>query len=121
MPKEQYILNWHDGFVNGIKYLLATAVKFSLLPEATDDDKQQIELFKLMLKGKDAKTIEKELAEGLVNHNTFDKIEKLNKEILDFIFEQKSEIWKMLLKQQCYFNIEMGKKVGQAMLNELGI
>ena len=119
MTKEQYISNWHDNFVNGIKFYMSIAS--ALLLQATNDDKQKLEIFKLMLNGKDARDIEKELSVGTVTHGTLDRIEKLNKDLVDFLFEQKSEFWKMFIKQQCYFSIEEGKKAGMVLLKELGI
>ena len=112
MTKDQYISNLHDGFVNFINYMLTLAAKLIMLPQATDYDRHVIDKAKLMLKGNDAKSIEKELSNGTVTHSTLDRIEKLYKDLTDFGLEHihKCAIWKMFVKHICYSNIENGKK-----------
>ena len=121
MTKQQYILDLHDGFVNFINYMLTLAAKLIMLPQATDYDRHVIDKAKLMLKGNDAKSIEKELTDGTFSRSTLDKIEKLYKDLTDFGLEHihESEIWKMFVKHICYSNIRNGKKNALARLDEI--
>lgn len=123
MTKEQYISNLHDSFVNFINYMLTLATDLIMLPQATDYDKRELDKVKLMLKGNDAKSIEKELSDGTFSCSTLDKIEKLYKDLTDFGLEHihESEIWKMFVKHICYSNIENGKKDALARLGEIDI
>lgn len=66
--------------------MLALADWLIMLPQATDYDKREIDKVKLMLKGKGAKSIEKELYDGTYSRSTLDRIEKLYKDRL--ILEQ---------------------------------
>lgn len=123
MTKEQYISNLHDSFVNFINYMLTLATDLIMLPQATDYDKRELDKVKLMLKGNDAKTIEKELTDGTFSRRILDKIEKLYKDLTDFGLEHihKCAIWKMLVKRICYSNIEKGKKDALARLGDVEI
>ena len=86
--QQQYISNWHDSFVSYIKQYEALIAALIALREATDEDKQVLDKVKLMLHGKDAQDVEKDLAEETVSKSTLDKIEKLNKDIADVAVEQ---------------------------------
>ncbi len=112
MTQQQYISNLHDSFVNFINYMLTLATDLIMLPQATDYDKRELDKVKLMLKGNDAKSIEKELTYGNISHSTLDKMEKLYKDLTDFGLEHihKCAICKMFVKNSCYSNIENGKK-----------
>ena len=92
--------------------MLSLADMLIMLPQVTDYDKRELDKVKLMLKGKDAESIEKELAYGNISRSTLDRIEKLYKDLTDFGLEHihKCAIWKMLVKRICYSNIENGKK-----------
>ena len=120
MTQQQYISNLHNGFVNFINHMLTLAAKLIMLPQATDYDKRELDKVKLMLKGNDAKSIEKELSDGIFSRSTLDKIEKLYKDLADFGLEHihESEIWKMFVEQICYSNIENGKKYALTRLGE---
>lgn len=92
--------------------MLTLATELIMLPQATDYDRREFDKVKLMLKGNDSKSIEKELSDGIFSRSTLDKIEKLYKDLTDFGLEHihESEIWKMFVKQMCYSNIETRKK-----------
>lgn len=47
-------------------------------PEATEEDKRGLEGIRLILNGRDAADVERDLADGVVRRSTLDKIEKLN-------------------------------------------
>ena len=123
MTQQQYISNLHDGFVNFINYMLTLAAKLIMLPQATDYDKRELDKVKLMLKGNDAKSIEKELSDGIFSCSTLDKIEKLYKDLTDFGLEHihESEIWKIFVKKMCYSNIENGKKDALIRIDDIEI
>ena len=72
MTQQQYISNLHNGFVNFINHMLTLAAKLIMLPQATDYDKRELDKVKLMLKGNDAKSIEKELSDGIFSRSTLD-------------------------------------------------
>ena len=102
--------------------MLTLATDLIMLPQATDYDKRELDKVKLMLRGKDAQSIEKELSVGNFNRNTLDKMEKLYKDLTDFGLEHiQSEIWKMFVKQMCYSNVENVKKDALTRLEEIGI
>ena len=123
MTKEQYISNLQDSFVNFINYIFSLADMLTLLSQATDYDKRELDKVKLMLKNKEAKSIEKELSDCTFSRSTLDKIEKLYKDLTDFGLEHihESEIWKMFVKQMCYSNIENGKMDALARMEEIDI
>lgn len=66
-----------------------------------------------MLKGKDAKEIEQTLASGMVKQDTLDKIEKLNKNLVDMGVGHMtaSPLAKEFLKKLSYYQIEQSSKV----------
>ena len=110
--QQQYIANWHDSFVGYIRQYESLIAALIVMPEATDKDKQVFDKVKLMLHGKDAQDVEKDLAESRVSKNTLDKIEKLNKDIADIALEQlKTEtVVKEFLKRLTHLKIEQEKK-----------
>lgn len=112
MTHQQYISNLHDSFVNFINRMFSLADGFVNMPQVTDYDKREFDKVKLMLKSKDAESIEKELTIEHFSSGTLDRMEKFYKDLTDFGLEHISEnmIWKMFIKQLCYSNIENGKK-----------
>ena len=120
-PKQQYISQWHDNYVNYIEGLLGLITTLIALPQATDEDKRAFDLIKLILKGKDAKDVEQDLASGIVKRETLDKIEKLDKELVDLTVEHLSAapLVKVFLKQLSYTRIEQNKREAIIKLQEL--
>lgn len=123
MTKQQYILNLYDGFVNFTRHILSLADMLVAMPQATNYDRHVIDKAKLLLKGRDAESIEKELTYGNISRSTLDKIEKLYRNLTDFGLEHihESEIWKMFVKHICYSNIENGKKDALERMDEIDI
>ena len=121
--QQQYISEWHDDFVNFIGGLLGFVEVLIVLPEATDEDKRALDQIKLMLKGKDAKEIEQTLASGIVKQDTLDKIEKLNKDLVDMAIKHLATdaVVKEFLKKLSYFQIEQNKRMAEIRLNDLQI
>ena len=121
--QQQYIANWHDSFVGYIRQYEALIAALIALPEVPNEDKQVLDRVKLMLYGKDAQDVEKDLAEGKVSKNTLDMIEKLNKEIADVAVEQlkTDAVVKEFLKRLIHLKIEQDKKAEDLRLRTLNI
>lgn len=121
--QQQYISEWHDNFVNYIGGLLGCVETLMLLPKATDEDKRALDQIKLILKGKDAKEIEQTLAEGIVRYDTLDKIEKLDKDLVDMGVEHMTAapLIKEFLKKISYYQIERSKYFAKMRIYELRI
>lgn len=121
--QRQYIANWHDSFVGYIRQYETFIAALIALPEATDEDKKVLDRVKLMLHGKDAQDVEKDLAEGTVSKSTLDKIEKLNKDITDVAIEQlkTDAVAKEFLKRLTHLKIEQDKKAEELRLLALNI
>ena len=100
---------------------------YMLLPQATENYKTELENFKVLLKGKDVEEIVNNLADGaqsgILKKGTIEKIEKFDKELVDFIFEHISahSLWKEFLKQLSIIRIEQEKDATVKRLNELQI
>lgn len=121
--QQQYIANWHDSFVGFIRQYEALIVALIALPEVPDGDKQVLDRLKLMLHCKDARDVEKDLAEGMVSKSTLDKIEKLNKDIADVAVEQlkTDAVVKEFLKRLTHLKLEQDKKAEELRLRILNI
>ena len=121
--QQQYIAYWHDNFVSYIKQYEAFIVALITMPEATNEDKQVLDRVKMMLHGKDAQDVEKDLAVGTVSKSTLDKIEKLYKDIADVAVEQlkTDAMVKEFLKRLTHLKIEQDKKAEELRLKILGI
>lgn len=121
--QQQYISEWHDNFVNYIGGLLGCVETLMLLPKATDEDKRALDQIKLILNGKDAKEIEQTLAEGIVRYDTLDKIEKLDKDLVDMGVEHMTvaPLIKEFLKRFSYYQIERSKNFAKMRIYELRI
>ena len=120
-PQQQYISEWHDSFVNFIGGLLGFVESLIVLPEATGEDKRVLDQIKLMLNCRDVKDIENTLANGIVRHDTLDKIEKIHKDLVDISVEHMTlaPLTKEVLKQLFYYQIGQNKTLAQMRINEL--
>ena len=121
--QQQYIANWHDSFVGYIGQYEALIVSLIALPEVPDEDKLVLDRLKLMLHGKDAQDVEKDLAEGTLSKNTLEKIEKLNKDIADVAMEQLNTdvVAKEFLKRLTHLKLEQDKNAEELRLRALNI
>ena len=122
-PQQLYISEWHDSFVNFIGGLLGFIESLIILPEATDEDKRALDQIKLMLNCRDVKDIENTLANGIVRHDTLDKIEKIHKDLVDISVEHMTvaPLTKEFLKSLSYHQIGQNKTLAQMRINELQI
>ena len=119
--QQQYISEWHDSFVNFIGRLLSLVESLIVLPKATDEDKRALDQIKLMLNCRDVKDIENTLANGIVRHDTLDKIEKIHKDLVDISVEHMTlaPLTKEFLKALSYHQIGQNKTLAQMSINEL--
>ena len=119
----QYISNWHDNFVDYIKSLSGVVVELMARPEVTEKDKKGLDGIRLILNGRDAVDVERDLAEGVVRKSTLDKIEKLNKDLADTSLEhiQMNPLVREFWKQMVHIKIENDKTGEQERLTALQI
>lgn len=127
MVQQQYLAYLHDNFVAFVDRLVAFVDSYMSLPQATKNDKTELARFKVLLRGKDVEEIENNLADGVksgvLKKGTIEKIEKLDKELVDFIFEHISTnpFWKEFLRQLSIIRIEQEKDATIKRLKELQI
>lgn len=123
LAQAQYIENWHQSFVTYTSQLRNVVIALMASPVATEADKHGLELCRLILDGKDVAWIEKCLANAIISKELLDKIEKLNKDLLDVASEQLTTdaIVKVFLRQLVYLKIEQDKKAEEMRLGMLKI
>lgn len=121
--QQQYFEKWHDVFVAYVKNIVTIADTFKLMSNISDSDKQHIDTFKAILHSQDVKDIENDLAKGIVKRSTLDKIEKLNKDMIDYAIKHMSgtQFNLMFLKKISYCQIEYNKQAGISQLVALHI
>jgi len=119
--QRQYISEWHDDFVNYIGGLWSIVEAMMNHPSATENDKKGFDRIKLLLHGKDAVEIERRLANADVKQDILDKIEKLDKDLLDIAIEhlETDIVVKDFLKKLSYHQIEYNKRLAEIRLNNL--
>lgn len=119
----KYIEEWHDGFVSSINGLLDIIESLSLLPTATEDDRQGLALCQRILNGPDVNAIESALAEAKVSKELLDRIEGLYKRLVDAAVEhiKTDALVKEFLKRLSYLKIEQDKQGALMRLNVLKI
>lgn len=127
MKQQQYLADLHDNFVAFVERFVAFVDSYMLLPQATENYKTELEKFKVLLRGKDVEEIEKKLADGVqsgvLKKGTIEKIEKLDKDIIDFISKRISvePLWIEFLRQLSIMRIEQEKEATIKRLKELQI
>ena len=121
--QHQYLTNWHDSFVNYTQSLLGVVAGLMARPEATEEDKRGLECIRLTLCGRDVADVERDLAAGVVKRSTLDKIEKLNKDLVDACLEyvQMNPLVREFWKQMAHIKIERDKAGEQERLAALEI
>lgn len=80
-------------------------------------------MVKVLFRGKDARDVERDLAEGVVRQSTLDKIEKIDKEFADILVDHVDTIplRKQLLKQLLHRVVENNKVAEEMRLDALNI
>ena len=123
LAQQQYISEWHDNFVNYVGGLLSLVGAMENHPSATDDDKKGLSQIKMLLHGREALEIERSLAEADVKQDVLNKIEKLNKDLVDMAIEHLSTdaVVKEFLKRLSYYQIEQNKRMAEIKLKDLQI
>ena len=127
MVQQQYLAQWHDNFVEYIRQLLSFVEGYMLLPQATEDNKIELEKVRAILTGKEVEEIENNLIDGaksgVLKKGTLEKIVKLDKDLVDFALERISidKFWKEFLKQLSKIQREKAKDATITRLNELQI
>lgn len=108
ISQQQYIAQWHDSFVGYIGSLLGVVAGLMARPEATEEDKRGLDGIRLILNGRDAVDVERDLAAGVVRKSTLDKIEKMNKDMADTCLEhiQMNPLVREFWKQMMHIKIE---------------
>lgn len=121
--QNEYIANWHDSFVRFIDGLIGYVEMLMNHPQALDDDKHALNQVKMMLHGKDAKEIERSLAEGMVSSDLLDKIAKLEKDLAYMGIDHLTtdQLVKEFLKTLLYLKVEQDKQAEKARLENLQI
>ena len=119
----KYMEQWHDGFVSSINGLLGIIEHLSLLPSATEDDRQGLALCQQILNGPDVSAIESSLAEAKVSKDLLERIEGLYKKLVDAAVEhiKTDALVKEFLKRLSYLRIEQDKQGALIGLNVLKI
>jgi KaiC/GvpD/RAD55 family RecA-like ATPase len=120
MDKQQYISNLHEDFKRVVDSYLAAIAFLLTQPQITNADKRALEQYKMMLKGKDVREIEKSLSEGDAV-TVLDKIAKFYKDLSDYALEHINEslIWKQVVRQATYHHIDNGMDLAKKQLNML--
>ena len=123
LVQQQYISEWHENFVNYIGGLISLVGAMENHPSATDEDKNGLSQIKMVLHGREALEIEHSLAEADVKQDVLDKIEKLNKDLVDMAIEHLSTdaVVKEFLKKLSYYQIEQNKRLAEVRLKDLQI
>lgn len=121
--QQQYIAQWYDNFMNYIGGLMSLVGVMENHPSATDEDKKGLSQIKMVLHGREALEIERSLAEADVKQDVLDKIEKLNKDLVDMAVEHLSTdaVVKEFLKKLSYYQIEQNKRLAEVKLKDLQI
>lgn len=121
MTQQQYISEWHDSFVKYIGGLMEVVEAMMNHPSATDEDKKGFDQIKMLLHGREAVEIEHRLAVADVKQDVLDKIEKLNKDMVDMAVEhlETDAVVKEFLKKLSYYQIERNKRQAEIRLKDL--
>lgn len=121
LTQQQYISEWHDSFVKYIGWLLGIVEVMMSHPFATDVDKRGLDQIKMLLHGREALEIERSLAEADVKQDVLDKIEKLNKDLVNMAIEHLSTgvAVKEFLKNLTYSQIEQNRRLAEIRLKDL--
>lgn len=119
--QQQYISEWHDNFVNYVGGLMSLVGAMENHPSATDEDKKGLSQIKMLLHGREALEIERSLAEADVKKDVLNKIEKLNKDLVDMAIEHLTTdvVVKEFLKSLSYYQIEQNKRLAELRLKDL--
>lgn len=119
--QQHYLSDWHHTFVNYISALLSLVAAMENHPSATDEDKKGLDQIKMLLHGREALEIERSLAEADIKQEVLDKIEKLNKDMVNLAIEHitTDALVREFLKKLSYYQIEQNKRLAEIRLKDL--
>ncbi len=119
--QQQFISEWHDNFVNYIRGILGIIAVMEKHPSATDEDKRGFDQIKMLLHGRETLEIERSLIEADIKQDVLDKIEKLNKDLVNMAIEHLTSdaLVKEFLKKLSYYQIEQNKRLAEIRLKDL--
>lgn len=123
ITQQKYIADWHNSFVAYIGSLLDVVTGLMTRSEAMEKDKRVLDDIKMILNGRDVADVDRDLAAGVVRKSTLDKIEKLNKDLVDVCLEhiQMNLLVREFWKQMAHIKIERDKAGEQKRLAALQI
>lgn len=121
IAQKQYISEWHDNFVSYIGGLMSLVVAMENHPFATDEDAKGFGQIKMLLHSREVLEIERNLAAANVKQEMLDKIEKLNKDLVDMAIEHLTTdaVVKEFLKKLSYYQIEQNKHLAEIRLKDM--
>lgn len=121
IAQKRGISEWHDNFVSYSGGLMSLVVAMENHPSATDEDKKGFDQIKMLLHSREAHEIERSLAEAVVKREVLDKIEKLNKDLVDMAIKHLTTdaVVKEFLKELAYYQIEQNKHLAEIRLKDL--
>ena len=109
--QQQYLSNWHNSFASDVTSFLTIIDSLLALPNVCNEDKLGLGELKVLLSGPDVRDILSDLADGDVKKSTLDRIENLNKDMVDICLKyvQCSPLIKEFWRQMARINIERNK------------
>lgn len=121
--QSQYLANWHDSFVNWVNGVLGIIEFLSVQPMTTEDDRQALAQCKTILNGYEVGVVEESLSNGVVTSEVLNKIETLNKRLINIIVEHiKTEaLVKEFLRKLAYLKTEQDRQAEESRLSVLKI
>lgn len=119
----KYIENWHNNFVTAVMQWRGIVAMLMSRSDATEEDKKGLEMCHLILDGMDVRDVERNLGDGMITKDILDKIEKLNKDLVDVAVEhlRTDTIVKEFWKQLAHLKIEQDRKAEETRLAMLKI
>ena len=121
--QSQYLANWYNSFVNWVNGVVGIIDYLLIQPVATDEDKKVLTKCKTILNGNEVVSVKESLSMGVVTVDILNKIESLNKILIDTVVEHiKTDVLtKELLKRLCYLKIEQDRSSEEMRLKVLRI
>ena len=121
--KEAYILQWQTDFDRHVSWAWNYAGAVLNNPKATPDDKKCFTSVLSILSSNEVVEIKRDLAEAEITLDTFDKIEKLNKDLLDAAIDDinVTEQAKCFFKGITHTWVSMAKSFGIQEARRMGV
>ena len=123
--QQQYLAQWHDGFVGYIGSLLGLIAELMARPEASreasHEQHEALEHINMILMDREVEEVERDLAAGIVRKSTLDKIEKINGDLADACLAHipMAPLVREFWKQMVHIQIAQNKRAEEMRLNAL--